>query len=176
MKRRVAVAAQERLTAQQWQGAAVATCGIVGMGISGSSSSSSPQSPPAEAAGGAPPVPLPEPTTAAAAAAHAGPSPGRVLFWFLLLLGCLGFEVLRRQRQLAAAAARRRRLGPAAVAADSGSSGSSEAAVCGLEAGCCFGFSAAAARTGEQNCKLAVQCEWGVLKCIPGGATVKLWK
>jgi hypothetical protein len=80
-----------------------------------------------------------------------GASPYRILFWFVLLLGCLGFEVVRRQQQLAAAAARRRRLGPAAVAADGGSSGSSEAAVCGVEAGCCFGFSAAAARTGGQH-------------------------
>jgi hypothetical protein len=155
-----AVCMQERLGPSQWRGAALATLGIIGMGISSSGSSSSSSSSeahvPAAAAADQQPgpgIPLTPPLAAAAAADV--PSPGRVLCCFLLLLGLLGCEVVWRQRKEAAAAARRRRGGGAAgVVGSAEAAAAADAAACGLEAGCCFGFSAAAARTGNHTNRL----------------------
>ncbi|WIA24132.1 hypothetical protein OEZ85_013727 [Tetradesmus obliquus] len=61
---------QERLGPSQWRGAALATAGIVGMGVSSSSSSSSSEAHTAAAAAAA--AAAVEPPTAAAAAAAAG--------------------------------------------------------------------------------------------------------
>ncbi|KAF8055283.1 PAS2 [Scenedesmus sp. PABB004] len=159
---------QERLRPAQWRGAAVATLGIVGMGLSaggGGSSSGSSQgddgSAGAAAAGEAAAAAVAAEGSAraaaaagpaAATAAGAPPPPARVLGCFVLLLALLALEVAWRQRRERAAAARRKRAGAAAgvgaAAAAEAAAAAADAAACGLEAGCCFGFSAAAARTG----------------------------
>lgn len=72
----------------------------------------------------------------------AGPDPVRVLVTFLLLLSLLAFEVWWRQQRLQS---KRRRHGQTRAAEEA-----ADAAACGLEAGACFGFSAAACRTGFQ--------------------------
>jgi hypothetical protein len=90
-----------------------------------------------------------------------------VLCCFLLLLGLLGCEVVWRQRKEAAAAARRRRGGGAAgVVGSAEAAAAADAAACGLEAGCCFGFSAAAARTGNHTSPLSVVLV-GLVACGP---------
>ena len=90
----------------------------------------------------------------------------RVLGAFVLLLALLGLEMLWRQQRLQH---RKRRGGGAsgtgavpAVAVAHAHSGdeAADAAACGLEAGACFGFSAAACRTGFQ---LAPSLGWLVV-------------
>jgi hypothetical protein len=82
------------------------------------------------------------------AALHAAPAPWRVMLGFLLLLAVLGLEVWWRQRRQ-----QRKRRGTGhghSHAHVRGSEEAADAAACGLEAGACFGFSAAACRTGFQ--------------------------
>ncbi len=69
-----------------------------------------------------------------------------MLVVFLLLLGLLGLEVWWRQRKQQQ---RQRRRG-AGHLHGRGNEETADAAACGLEAGACFGFSAAACRTGFQ--------------------------
>jgi hypothetical protein len=103
---------------------------------------------------------------ALAAAAHqAGPSAARVLLTFVLLVALLALEVWWRQRRHK----RVRRGGGAghghghASAHARGAEEAADAAACGLEAGACFGFSAAACRTGFQ---LAPSLGWPL---VPAG-------
>ncbi|KAI8471221.1 MAG: hypothetical protein J3K34DRAFT_520715 [Monoraphidium minutum] len=137
---------KERLQPHEWVAAATAGFGVLLLGASSD----------------------PEPVGAAApqagAPAAANGLAARVLAAFVLLLAVLGLEVWWRQRRQQ----RKHRRGGGGSGHHHSSHGhpkdeAADAAACGLEAGACFGFSAAACRTGFQ---LAPSMGWAL---VPAG-------